>query len=91
MASKTKVLDIIDRIHLVCILDNTGKFSVYRLYLVYNARHETYGYYTERRKQLAKYGDMASVLCHVKDMFVYGIQYKSVPDIISWSDKYYNS
>ena len=92
MAKQFKVLDICEGIHLVCIRYTISEDpNPYRLFLVYNARHETYGYYTERRKQIAKYGNIESVLCMIKDLYIAGIQYCSVPNVISWCDRYYNS
>lgn len=90
MSKTMKVFDVQDNIHLICIKNNMAANNPYRLYLIYNARHETYGYYTQRRKCIAQYGDMASILCHVRDMYVNGIQYRSVPDIIAWNKEYYH-
>lgn len=85
---KTKVFEMKDRIHLIGILDTSGKFNVYRLYLVYPGQ-DKYGYYTEHRKQLATYGDMHSIICHISDMYRSGIQYLPHEDIIAWNKQYY--
>lgn len=88
--AKFKVLDVKDYIHLICIKDNAANTNPYRLYLVYNAKHETYGYYTERKKLIGKYGNIQSILCHIADLYNYNVQYYPVHDIIAWNQKYYN-
>ena len=86
MAAKSKILDIRHGMHLECIYINYNKEpNPYRLYLVYNGRNK-YGYYSECRKQLAKYGDFCSVICHVKDIQIAAGW--PVDDIIAWNDKY---
>ena len=85
---KTKVFEMKDMIHLIGILDTTGKYNVYRLYLVYPGR-DKYGYMTEHRKQLATYGDMHSVICHVSDIYKTGMQYKPYDMILAWNNQYY--
>lgn len=85
---KTKVLEMNDILHLVCILDKTGRFNIYRLYLFYPGK-DKYGYMTEHRKQLACYGDMHSVICHVYDMYKAGMQHKTYDIIIAWNKEYY--
>lgn len=85
---KSKVLDINDSLHLVCIKDRSGRFVVYRLYLFYPAK-DKYGYCTEHRKQLAAYGDMHSVICHISDMYKAGMQYKPYDIILAWNKQYY--
>lgn len=72
MANRTKVLEINDSIHgLVCVRCNNEKYNPYRLYLVYPDK-DKYVYPTRHRKQLAVYGDMASVICHIRDLYIYG-------------------
>lgn len=85
---KNKVLDINDSLHLVCIKDRSGRFAVYRLYLFYPGK-DKYGYCTEHRKQLASYGDMHSVICHISDMYKAGMQYKPYDIILAWNKQYY--
>ncbi len=69
MERKThKLMDINDNgKHLVCIYNTADTVNPYRLYEVYwhYSDHGT----RERRKQIAKYADMKSVLFHVYTMF----------------------
>ena len=87
MSSTMKVLDIADSIHLVCIKHISSNSNPYRLYIVYSQQNE-YGYYTKRRKQLAAYGNMASVICHIKDMYVNDVHLNSIDFIIKWNKAY---
>ena len=91
MAKYTKVLSINDSIcGLVCVRCNAEKYNPYRLYLVYPDK-DRYGYPTRHRKQLAVYGDMTSVICHIRDLYQYGgFQYKGISDILAWNKQYYN-
>ena len=83
-----KVLDICDYVHLVCIKDLTTNCNPYRLYLVYRSL-DKYGYPANHKKQLAAYQDFASVICHVKDLYLSGIQYRPIDDILTWNRQYY--
>jgi len=83
-----KVLDIHDHINLVCIKNCNARYNPYRLYLIYPA-HDKYGYPTKHRKQLAQYADMTSIICHIKDLYLNSVQYKSVEQILSWNKQYY--
>ena len=85
---KTKVFEMKDTIHLVCINDRTGKYAAYRLYLLYPGK-DKYGYCTEHRKQLANYGDMHSVICHVSDLYKAGMQHKPYDIVLAWNKQYY--
>lgn len=83
-----KVLDICDYIHLVCIkIDNETELNPYRLYIEYPVKNK-YGYYTTHKKQIAKYGNMASILCMVKDMYIEFMQHKSINQILAWCKEY---
>lgn len=90
MAKHTKVLDINDSIHgLICIRCNDEKYNPYRLYLVYPDK-DRYGYPTRHKKQLAVYGDMSSVICHIRDLYTYGgFAYNSTSEILRWNKNYY--
>lgn len=85
---KTKVFEMREDLHLACIKDRTGKFTVYRLYLFFPAR-DKYGYCTEHKKQLAAYGDMHSVICHISDLYKAGMQYKPYDVVLAWNKEYY--
>lgn len=85
---KTKVFEMKEDLHMVCIKCRTGKFTVYRLYLFFPAR-DKYGYCTEHKKQLAAYGDMFSVICHIFDLYRAGMQYKPYDIILAWNREYY--
>lgn len=85
---KTKVLDIREDLHLVCVKDSSKKYPVFRLYLFYLAK-DRYGYWTEHKKQIAVYGDMHSVICHISDLYKAGMQYKPVDTILAWNKQYY--
>jgi len=89
MAKKVKVLEMSERIHLVCIKDFTVPINRYRLYLYYPAK-DRYGYPTEHRKELSRYEDFQSVLYHVSDLFAENRIYLSPPtdSIIAWNNRY---
>lgn len=85
-----KVLDINCFVHLVCV-KHIGTVNPYRLYAVIYEKDKT-GYYTvPHKKQIAKYGDIESVLCMIKDLFMSGIQHKTDPELLSWCKQYYGS
>lgn len=86
---KTKVLDINDNLHLVCIKDSSRKYNPYRLYLFFPAK-DRYGYPTEHRKQIAEYGDMHSIVCHVSDLYKVGMQNETHDRVLAWNKQYYN-
>ena len=86
-----KVLDIQDYIHLVCVKDLTIDCNQYRLYIVYKAMDPKYGYCTQHKKCIAKYGDMSSVLCQVRDLYIHNVQYRPIDYILAWNKQYYNS
>lgn len=69
MERKThKIMDINENgKHFVCIYNAADKFTPYRLYQL----HWELGKYgtTERRKQIAKYSDMKSVLFYIYSTF----------------------
>lgn len=87
MAKKVKVLEISERIHLVCIKDLTVPINPYRLYLYYPAK-DRYGYPTEHRKELTRYEDFPSVLYHIRDLFTENRMYLSPDAIIAWNNRY---
>ena len=63
-----KIMDINENgKHFVCIYNAADKMTPYRLYQLYWASGK-YGM-TQRRKQLARYSDMKSVLYHVYSAF----------------------
>ena len=84
-----KVMDLKHFIHLECVrIENNRTSNPYRLYLIYSGKTD-YGYYTKRRKQIAAYSDMVSVLCMIKDMYAANIQYQPIDGIIAWCKQYY--
>ena len=85
----TKVLEIKDYLHLVCIKDSNNK-NPYRLYLLFHEK-DRYGYWTEHKRQLVSYGDMHSVICFIADLYRAGIQYKPVDIILAWNKQYHNN
>ena len=87
MATKTKVLEISECIHLVCIRHNSEPVNPYRLYLLYPAK-DRYGYPTEHRKELIRYADFPSVLYHIKDMLTENNLYRSPDAILAWNKRY---
>ena len=90
MKRTVKVLDVIDTIRLSCFLETDSETGdrTYRLVLFVPGK-DRYGYRTEHRKTIAKYADMASVLCMVRDIYCYYIYDKPYDDIISWCAAYY--
>ena len=87
MATRTKVLEISECIHLVCIRHNDATVNPYRLYLFYPAK-DRYGYPTEHRKELTRYADFQSVMWHIKDLFTENNMYRSPEKIIAWNKEY---
>ena len=86
---KYKVMSITDSIcHLVCIRDYYAKYNPYLLYLVYPAKDRN-GYPTRHRKLLAKYGDMTSVACYIRDLYLFGFVWKTVSEILAWNESYH--
>ena len=89
-----KVLDLCCGIHLVCIrtLSVNGHYPAnpYRLYILYHARNR-HGYPTQHRKCIAKYGDMASILCMIKDMYIDYVQDLQIENVVAWCKQYYGS
>ena len=84
-----KVLDINYYIRIVCIKDiDENKNNPFRLFLVYRAI-DKHTYPTQHKKLIAKYGNMESVLCHIKDLYMSGIQYRPIDDILAWNKAYY--
>lgn len=86
--SKIKVLDISEYIRIVCTRDTGININPYRLYIVYKSI-DRYGYPAEHKKQVARYQDMSSILCMVKDLYTSGIQFKPIDSIIAWCKRYY--
>ena len=86
-----KVLDIDYFVRLVCI-KQFGNYAnnPFRLYIIYRTTDENH-YPKEHKKLIAKYGDMESVLCHIKDMYLSGIQYRPIDDILAWNKDYCNA
>lgn len=95
MASKIKVLDMTSGLHLECIkvCPKAGEketVNPYLLYITYKAPTRSgYGYSTHK-KLVAKYGDMISILCMIKDIYLEGIDTYPVNVAIDWCNKYYN-
>lgn len=87
MAARTKVLEISDYIHLVCIKYNNDDYNPYRLYLFYPDKDRC-GYPTEHRKELTRYADFQSVICHIKDLFIRNYPCFAVNNIIAWNNAY---
>ena len=87
MSKTTKVLEIKDYPHLVCVRHN-GSVNPYRLYLFYPGK-DKFGYSTEHKKQLAAYADIHSVICHINDMYKADVQYKTADMILVWNKQYY--
>lgn len=90
MSSKIKVLSITDsKYHFICIKDTTTNCNPYRLYISYPAQ-DRYGYYTRHKKCIAAYEDMCSILCHIRDIYLYsGFEHKDMDYILAWNDSYY--
>lgn len=70
-----KVLDIREGgIHIICLMTDY-KVNPYRVYSVY------FGH----RRQIAKYGDFISVVCFIKDIYTYGADVLTMPQLIDWA------
>ena len=96
MASRVKVLDVFDGFHLECIkickkAGESEPVNPYRLYITYNGRTKNGLFYSKHRKQIAAYGDLISVLCFIKDLYLNGIDCQPINYVISWSREYHNS
>lgn len=95
MASRKKVLDIAEGMHLECIkiCPKTGEKQPRNPYLLYISYHAPtrcgYGY-SKHRTLIAKYGDFVSVLFMVKDMYLYGVDTYPVNAIVEWCKAYCN-
>lgn len=91
MATK-KVLDICDKIHLFCTCTySENEANPYRLYFEYYALDlNKHPYPTKHRKCIAKYGDIGSVLCMIKDIYTHNIHHRPSAYIISWCKAYYD-
>lgn len=91
---KMKVLDIKDSVCLECykLMPVSGEkqpINMYRVYIVYNAATRyNYGY-SKHRKQIAAYDDMISVLCFIKDLYLYCIGIMPINQIIDFCKKYH--
>ena len=70
-----KVLDIREGgIRIICLRTNY-KVNPYRVYRV------DFGH----RRQIAKYGDFTSVMCFVKDLYIYGADVLTMPQLVDWA------
>ena len=84
-----KVLDIHDYMHLVCIRVIGEKDpNPYRLFMVYYSINKD-GYTTKHKKLIAKYADIVSVLCMVKDMYINNVQHMTYTEAFTWCKTYY--
>ena len=94
MASRKKVLDITSGLHLECFkicpkLGEKEPLNPYLLYITYKAPTRCgYGISTHR-KLIAKYGDMVSILCMIKDMCLEGIDTYPVNVAADWCNRYH--
>lgn len=72
-----KVLDLrLDGLHIVCIMRNPiSEPNPFRVYKVAS------GY----RRQIAKYGDILSVICFLKDLYMDGADTFSMVQIVEWA------
>lgn len=84
-----KVLDIHDRIHLVCTYTQNAT-DPYRLYLTYKSYDSTKGYTATHKHLIAKYADMTSVICMIKDIYINYVQNKPIDQVLAWCKHYYN-
>lgn len=84
-----KVFDINCYAHIVCI-KHIGDVNPYRLYAVCYER-DKYGYTVPHKKLIAKYADITSCLCMVKDLFVTGVQHEPYSVLLAWCKHYYGS
>lgn len=96
MASRIKVLDIDDGMHLECIkvcpkTDEKQPYNPYLLYIVYYAPTRSGYGYSKHRTLMAKYGDILSILCMIKDMYLNGVDAYPTNTIINWSKSYYHN
>lgn len=89
MATK-KVLSISDYPYsLVCIRNNEA-VNPYLLYIMYKANDKN-GYPTMHRKKLVAYGDMASVVWYIKDLYTYGFPYRKIEKILEYNKQYHKT
>lgn len=82
-----KVLSISDYPYSLVCIRNSESVNPYLLYVMYRA-NDKYGYPTTHRKKLVAYGDMASVVWHIKDLYAYGFPYRSIDKILAWNKQY---
>ena len=88
MSKNCKVLSIVGpNMDLLCIKDTQTKYNPYRLYLVYPDK-DKYGYPTRHRKLLVKYQDMTSIICHIRDLYLFGFDYKDKSNVLLWNKQY---
>lgn len=88
MATK-KVLTIDEYPYrLECIRHNDAAVNPYRLYILYPGT-DRYGYPTMHRRKLTEYADTASVICHIKDLYLRGcFPYRKIENILAWNKQY---
>lgn len=89
MCNKQTVLKITGKVNdIVCVKDKTVKYNPYRLYIVFPAK-DKYGYPTTHRKQIVQYTDMNSIICHIRDMYLYGkFETRGTDYILEWNRQY---
>ena len=85
MAKRDKVMDIHDGgIHLAVIRINDRKErNPYRVLKVYGAGGYRY------QKQIAKYGDLISVICFIKDLYMDGADTMTFAELLDWVEAYH--
>lgn len=89
MSRKTKVLEITDSIlALECIRDNESNRNPYSLYLVF-PDYDRNGYPTRHRKCLASYGNMESIVCHIRDLYIAGFSSMSKAEVLAWHKEHF--
>lgn len=85
-----KVLDMNDRIHLISTYTQNAT-DPYRLYLTYRSYDSVKGYSVKHKHLIAKYADMTSVICMIKDIYLSGIQNDYTEKVLAWCKHYYNN
>ena len=80
MVKQKKIMDIHEgRTHLVVIRDNTTQRNPYHVYLVISPTGAPI-----RKRQLIQYGDFMSVLCFLRDFFLYGLDAMCYSEMREW-------
>ena len=84
-ARRTKVMDIeMDGFHLAVMkIHDRAERNPYRVLWLYGNGGWRY------QKQLAKYGDIISCICFIKDLFLDGANVLTLAGLIDWSNEYH--